>query len=86
MSPNGIYGGVGSKNASRPWTPPVQRKVEDEVDVPKRFRRLRLRRTRRSKMEPTPDYVLIPITVVAVPMVLLALYLLWDFVDKTLLR
>ncbi len=86
MSPNGIYGGVGSKNAPRAWTPQRARRRRDGAYVRRTLRGLRVRRTRRSRMEPTPSYVLIPVVTVAIPMVGFALYWLWDFVEKTFLR
>ncbi len=63
---SGYYGGVGSKPAPTPWTPSSAEPDAAPEKVPSRFRRLRLRRTQRSKMEPTPDYVLVPAAVVIV--------------------
>ena len=66
----GIYGGVGSKAAPPVWTPAVSRDVRPAEAVPRRFRGLRLRR-RRSRMEPTPPHVLIPVGVVALGLLFL---------------
>ena len=43
---NGIYGGIGSKPGVEPWTPGGRRRLGPREWVPKRLRRLRLRRTR----------------------------------------
>ena len=73
----GFYGGVGSKPAPKTWTPEVHEEEAPPQRVPAKFRGLRLRRTRRSQMEPTPDYVAIPVAVVAIGLLfLLALLIL----------
>ena len=46
MHANGIYGGMGSAPAHEPWTPGREDKPGENEHVPKRWRRLRLRRTR----------------------------------------
>jgi len=46
MHANGIYGGVGSAPAHEPWTPVREGGSGPQEHVPRRFRRLRLRRTR----------------------------------------
>ena len=72
----GFYGGVGAKPAQKPWTPAVHEPERPQERIPRRFRGLKLRR-RRSRMEPTPDYVLIPVAVVGIGLVfLLALLIL----------
>jgi hypothetical protein len=66
QSNNGVYGGFGSKPADKAWTPSSQASAEPTERVPKRFRRLRLRRRRVAHMGPDPDYISIPIwTVIA---------------------
>jgi hypothetical protein len=67
MSPNGIYGGVGSKPAPQNWIPGSARRRPLLTRVPRKLRALRVRRTRRSRMEPTPPYVLWPVVLVAIP-------------------
>ena len=65
MSPSGLYGGVGSKNEPENWTPEARKRRWRDA-VPAKFRKLRLRRKKRSKMESTPDYVLVPIIVAGI--------------------
>lgn len=72
----GYYGGVGSKPAPKVWTPPVHEVGAPPEPVPKKFRRLRLFRTRRSRMEPTPSYVLAPVLIVAGFFALLVIFML----------
>ena len=82
MTPNGIYGGVGSKPAPKVWTPSTARRGRPRERVPARFRRLRIRRTKRSRMQPTPPYVLIPVLLVAIPMAFFAAVLVWHLVAE----
>lgn len=71
----GFYGGVGAKPAQKPWTPAVHEPEAPREQVPKRFGGLKLRR-RRSRMEPTPDYVIIPVAVVTIGLVFLLVLLI----------
>jgi len=48
---NGGYGGVGSKPSPKVWTPGTKGR-RARTRVPRRFRHIRLRRTKRSRMEP----------------------------------
>ena len=50
MHPNGIYGGIGSRPADEAWTPAVTEEPERKRPVPKKWRRLKLRRTRQRPM------------------------------------
>ena len=49
----GIYGGFGSKASDKPWQPSAHNEPPEPDKVPKRFRRLRLRKPRwRASDEP----------------------------------
>jgi len=56
-----MYSGVRAGPAPKAWTPDVHEVPDAPEVVPQRLRRVRLHRTRRSRMAPTPTYVLIPI-------------------------
>ena len=63
---NGGYGGVGTRPAPRPWAPGGKRnRTREHVRVPRRFRNLRLRRTKRPKMPPMSTAGGIALTAVA---------------------
>lgn len=76
MHANGIYGGIGTRPAHEPWTPPVHGAPEPEARVPERWRRIRLRRTRRRRMTADDDSdmpVIFVLGAIAVPLVLMYL-------------
>ena len=56
---NGIYGGIGSKPAPETWVPGKDESEYDGDRVPRRFRRLRLKR-RRTHLSRMHDAELIP--------------------------
>ena len=47
---NGIYGGIGTRPAHENWTPGAKDEADAPEAVPKRFRRLRLKRTKSRTM------------------------------------
>ena len=67
------YMPVGSKPSADVWTPRVHVVDGEPERVPRRFRGLRLRR-RRSREEPTPLHMLIPILVAAFGFLFLLAY------------
>ena len=46
MHANGIYGGIGSRPAHEAWTPSAPDQPDAKRPIPKKWRRMRLRRTR----------------------------------------
>jgi len=46
MHANGVWGGIGSRPGHEPWTPGGEAGPGEREHVPRRLRRLRLRRTR----------------------------------------
>jgi hypothetical protein len=68
-----IHSPIGTKPGVDVWTPEVHKAEEKPERVPLRFQRLHLRR-RRSRMEPTPMYVLMPVVVCLLGFLALLLY------------
>jgi hypothetical protein len=58
---DGFYGGFGSRHAPQVWTPHVSSADEPRERVPKRFRRLRLRRRRSARREGVRDGIPDPV-------------------------
>jgi len=79
---NGGYGGVGSKPTPHVWTPgggASGRKARKRHSiVPRRLRNIRLRRTTRSRVEPTSGTGLVVLGTVALGLA----YLFWKMLSS----